>query len=675
MEQNRYTNPLINESSPYLLQHAHNPVMWHPWSEEALNKAAGENKAMIVSIGYSACHWCHVMEKESFMDEEVAKLMNENFICIKVDREERPDVDHLYMNALQLMKQQGGWPLNMFVLPDGRPFYGGTYFKKEDWLSVLRHVNDLFLNQYPRLDAYANKLLEGIEQLSIVSSKQSTNEFPESKEIADTIMAAMDASEGGLKSRNKFPMPVVLDYLMAYTALSADKKAEGLLLLSLDKMANGGIYDQLGGGFARYTTDPEWRIPHFEKMLYDNAQLISLYAKAYQFSRNEQYKRIVYESIAFLKKELMSDQTAFYAALDADSEGEEGRYYVWTEQEIDEVLGKDAALFKNWFQIGQKALWEDHKNVLQAPDNPTSVCEQYKMTKDEMAQHINRLKNALLKHREKRPKPSLDHKLLCSWNALMLYALLDAYEVFEEEDFLQMARENLDYLWKNFYRKKTLYHSLKNPQTGIQAFLDDYAFLIRALIRFYQISFDNNHLNMANELMQTVIRDFSDLDSPFFSYTKTKETFVAKHIELSDHVIPSANAVMAHNLMYLGKLLAIASYEDRAEKMLAAIMEKSSQQPAYFAHWNQVVLYKEYGFFEVVICGKEAMKIRKEFNSRYLPNVLYAGTKNGQEEIPILKNRYNAEKLLIYVCRNKVCQLPVESFEEALSQMNSTQDV
>ncbi|MBT5529898.1 MAG: thioredoxin domain-containing protein, partial [Cytophagia bacterium] len=587
MKVHKHSNALIHESSPYLLQHAHNPVNWHPWGEEALIKAKKENKPLLISIGYSACHWCHVMERESFENEEVAILMNEKFICIKVDREERPDVDNLYMNAVQLMTQQGGWPLNAFAMPDGRPFYGGTYFPKDKWIGVLKQVSELYNKQHNRVEEYAEQLLSGISQMNLIEEKSDNVLTAELAEKANkNLLNAMDTVLGGLNSSNKFPMPVVFQYLLDYSILSKNEDASKQLYITLNNMAKGGIYDQIGGGFARYSTDKQWKAPHFEKMLYDNAQLVSLYSHAYQKSKNPSYKKVVYETIDFLQRELMSEEYGFYSALDADSEGEEGTFYVWTEKEIDDILGDDSKLFKAYYQVGKEGLWEKNHNILLIRDDLKSIAGKFQIEEKEAEEKIKASAKKVLEARGKRIRPGLDDKMLCSWNALMLSALVDAYNSFSDEKFLKLAENNARFIQDKFIIEDQLMRNYKNGKSSINAFLEDYSLLIQAFLDFYQSTFDIHYLNQAVKLNEFVLANFRDPKSSYFTFSNTHSNeLVAKHIDVGDNVIPSPNSVMAHNLFKLGKILGRTDYLEHANQMLLGVQSKIQEHPAYHANW------------------------------------------------------------------------------------------
>ncbi|HEX6168067.1 MAG TPA: thioredoxin domain-containing protein, partial [Chitinophagaceae bacterium] len=495
----QFTNKLIDETSPYLLQHAHNPVNWFPWGDEALTQAKKENKPILVSIGYSACHWCHVMERESFEDQETASLMNEHFINIKIDREERPDLDHIYMDAVQAMTGSGGWPLNVFLTPDARPFYGGTYFppkrafNRPSWQEVLHGVKEAFTQRRNEIDAQAENLTEHLVQANAfgISSSGENDVFTKEKvnEAFENIMKNADKKWGGFGKAPKFPQSFVIQYLLRFYHISENKEALQQALLSIDKMIDGGIYDQVGGGFARYSTDTEWLAPHFEKMLYDNALLLSIISEAYQITADNRYKEVIEETIQFVQRELMHPEGGFYAALDADSEGEEGKFYVWDHEEVMGLLQNDATLFCDFFDIKPNGNWEE-KNILWRKKNEKLFSGEKNISLDELESVIQKGKKILLEKRNERIRPQTDDKILLGWNALMNTALSKAFAATGNESFKQIAVDNMQFLLNKFLKKNTAeyFHSWKNNIAKQPAFLDDYAFLIQALIKLQEIT-------------------------------------------------------------------------------------------------------------------------------------------------------------------------------------------
>ncbi|MEZ5146102.1 MAG: thioredoxin domain-containing protein [Bacteroidales bacterium] len=537
--QKKFTNQLIHESSPYLLQHAHNPVEWHPWNEETLAKAKDEDKPILVSIGYSACHWCHVMEHESFEDEEVAQMMNDNFICIKVDREERPDVDQVYMDAVQAISGRGGWPLNAFALPDGRPFWGATYFPKEQWLSLLDQIRSLFLTQRENLEKQAADIEEGIRQNDLISFNTKESEFESAhlEQMVTGLSRRFDPKNGGTLGAPKFPMPNIYQFLLRFWYHSKDQTILNHVENTLAKMACGGIYDQIWCGFARYSVDDHWHVPHFEKMLYDNAQLVSLYAEAYAATKRELFRDIIQETIDFVSRELISTDGGFYSALDADSEGEEGRFYVWTKREIDEVLKIDSSLVSEYFGIEDEAYWEDGKNVLVKAKSLLTVALKYNLSEEEVKKKISEATHKLFLKRSKRVGPGLDDKILTSWNALMLKGLVDAYKATGENKYLDLAIGNGSFLIQNLLQENgQLYRNYKNGKATIPGFLDDYSFTIEAFVALYEVTFDEKWIQHGRQLTDYTLEHFFDPESGLFYYTSDQHTdIVSRKIDVLDN--------------------------------------------------------------------------------------------------------------------------------------------
>ncbi len=668
-----HSNHLINESSPYLLQHAHNPVYWYPWGKEALAKAREENKLLIISIGYSACHWCHVMEHESFEDTAVARIMNDNFVCIKVDREERPDIDQVYMNAIQLLSGRGGWPLNAFALPDGRPFYAGTYFAKEQWLDILQQLIELHHNNPEKLIQNAEAITNGIHQneLLIHAGKQIDFDMSDLNSIFDHWIKDIDFEWGGSQGAPKFPMPVGYQFLMHYYNLTANQLAFDAVNITLTKMANGGIYDQIGGGFARYSVDKYWKVPHFEKMLYDNAQLVSLFTNAYRLTKNPLFKDVVTSTISFIESELTSPEGGFYSSLDADSEGEEGKYYVWSDEELDEILGADASLIKEYFSVKDKGNWELNNNVLWITNDTAHFLKKYNINKEEFEGKLNNAEKKLMKQRASRIMPGLDDKILTSWNALMLNAYIDAYRAFGEEKYLNIAHKNIDFLNRNLVADDgRLNRNFKDGISSINAFLDDYALLIQALINMYQATFEERWLIQAEKLLIYVDQHFSDREHVMYYYTSDIDPeLIARKMELSDNVIPASNSVMAKNLYLLGELLYNQEYTKRALHMLSNMKEHVSKNGPYYANWADLMTFFVKPVYEVAIVGDNYEMIRKELDKHYLPHILLLGGKN-EGSLELLKNKLVEDKTLIYVCVNKNCRMPVKTIDETIIQIN-----
>ncbi len=663
-------NSLIKESSPYLLQHANNPVNWYAWNDETLALAKKENKLILVSIGYSACHWCHVMEHESFEDEQVATIMNENFINIKVDREERPDIDMVYMGAVQLMTGQGGWPLNCFALPDGRPIYGGTYFPKKQWINVLGNLADLFATNPDKAYEYAAHLTDGLEQLEIPKVYDGTSfDLLTLTNSVYKWKQSFDTEHGGPNRAPKFPLPNNYQFLLNYHFYENDLNVKKHLDVTLTKMAWGGIYDQLGGGFARYSTDVLWKVPHFEKMLYDNAQLVSLYSEAYKQTKNELYKKIVYETIDFVKRELTNPDFGFYSALDADSEGIEGKYYVWQKEELHRLLKNDFELFADYYCVNDIGYWEDENYVLMRDTEESIIALKHNVSISELQQKIKACNAILLDVREKRVKPGLDNKVLASWNGLMCKALADAYLVFEEEDFKTLALANANYLVKNYCKENGQLLRVINNNTSISGFLEDYAFVIDAFLSVYLITANENWLLKAKALTDYTLKHFYDDKKNTYYFTDSShEKLVVRKAEWSDNVIPASSSQMAINLYKLSIYFDNTNYRQISEKLLKSVIKEIESYGPGYSNWACLLLQYLKPQIEVVIVGKSVNENLVALYKQSPPNVIFA-LSDKTSDLPLLKNRYVEGQTLIYVCKNNSCLLPTETVAEALKQI------
>jgi uncharacterized protein YyaL (SSP411 family) len=673
-----HSNHLINESSPYLLQHAYNPVDWYPWGESALNKASADNKLLVISIGYAACHWCHVMEHESFEDSTVAAVMNEHFVSVKVDREERPDIDQIYMNACQLASQGGcGWPLNAFALPDGKPFWAGTYFPKDQWLKLLERFQKMWEEEPETLQEFARQLTEGVKQNDVFYS--ATGEEAEFKAealqgITEKMLEGIDFKDGGIEGSPKFPLPGTFEFLLAQHFLSGNEKAKEAVEVSLDKIALGGIYDQLGGGFARYSTDAEWIVPHFEKMLYDNGQLVSLYANAFKATQKELYKKVIEESLVFIQREMSSPEGGFYSSLDADSEGEEGKFYVWTYEELEQLITneEDMKLFSAYYEISRRGNWEEEKNILYRRKTSEELAKKFGISPEEVRERVGKISDVLFETRQQRVRPGLDDKILTSWNALMLKGYVDAYHALGRAEYLETAIANANFLFKNMMEEDgRLWRNFKNGKSSINAFLDDYALLTQAFIALYQATFEEEWLQRAKKLMDYAILHFSEEESGLFFYTSDIDPpLVARQKEMSDNVIPSSNAIMANNLQQLGQYFYDQAYLERAKKMIRNVQEilSNSPQPRFFYQWARLYQQMVYPSYEVAIVGEEANTLRSEMMANYLPHALFLGGKT-EGSLQLLEDKLSEGETFIYVCQNKVCKLPVTEARKALELM------
>lgn len=672
MEAHQYTNELIHETSPYLLQHAHNPVNWMPWGDKALKQARDENKLLLISIGYAACHWCHVMEHESFEDPEVARVMNQHFVCIKVDREERPDVDQIYMSAVQLMTQRGGWPLNAIALPDGRPIWGGTYFQKEAWVNALEQIHAYHRQHPERTLEYAERLGEGIRESNLVPIRKNSQpvELDQLKAAVQRWKPNFDRQEGGSQGAPKFMMPNNLQFLLRWAHQMQDQETQQHVENTLDKMAMGGLYDQLGGGFARYSTDAQWKVPHFEKMLYDNGQLLSVYAQAFQQTQKPLYREVAEQTIEFLKRELLSPENGFYSSLDADSEGEEGKFYVWQKPELQKLLGDAFYLFADYYQVNETGYWEEGNYILLRRQSDETVAAKHQLSVDQLKQKIGEWKKILLPAREQRIRPGLDDKILTSWNALAISGLVNAYRAFGDAGYLKLAEENLRFLKeKQLDPDGSLRHSYKNGISKINGFLEDYALLIQALMDLFETTGKLNYLEDAQQLTDKTFRDFFDRDKDFFYFSPITQTdLIDRSIEVHDNVIPASNSIMANNLFRLGHLAGQTNYLKIAETMLSKLVEDFQNYPSGYSNWLQLGLNFTGNQFEVAVTGEKAIAKLHEIQRHYLPNALFcAGT--GASDLPLLKDRLAVGKTLIYICQNQTCQLPVEAVSDALKLM------
>ncbi len=672
----KYTNDLINETSPYLLQHAHNPVNWMPWGDAAFDKAEAENKLVLVSIGYSSCHWCHVMEHESFENEEVANLMNEKFVCIKVDREERPDVDQVYMNAVQLMTNGGGgWPLNCFTLPDGRPVYGGTYFRKGEWMQLLENLAYQYEKSPEKTIQYAENLTNGVQQSELITIQKEGVVFEAA--ILDEMMASwkpnFDTKKGGNKTTDarqiKFPIPNNYDFLMQYAYHNQDSVVMNHVDFSLEKMAFGGIYDQVGGGFARYSTDPNWKVPHFEKMLYDNAQMVSLYSLAYQRTKSPLYKHVVYQTLEWVYREMMTPEGSFYSALDADSEGEEGKFYVWNKDELKTTLGDDYDFAADYYNVNMKGLWEGNYILLRDMNN-TAYAKKNNMTVPALEEKVAEINKKLLEKRSERIRPGLDDKSLTSWNALMLTGFLDAYRAFDDNRFLKAALYNAKWLTKNQLQKDgSLLHTYKNGESKINGFLSDYSLTIQAFIQLYEATFDENYLKDADKMMGYAIAHFFDEKSGMFFFSSDKEgSLVARKMEINDNVIPSSNSSMARALYDLGILLDNTDYKEKATQMLANVFADIPYYGSTYSNWSILALNLTNTYYEVAITGDEWRAKQQELNNYYIPNKLLMGAEK-TSDLALLEGKFMGETT-IFVCIEGACKMPTQTVKEALQQMN-----
>lgn len=666
-------NRLIHATSPYLLQHAHNPVDWYEWGNEALQKAVEQDKPILVSIGYSSCHWCHVMERESFEKDHIAEVMNKFFVCIKVDREERPDIDQIYMDAVHLLGVHGGWPLNVFLTPEQKPFFGGTYFTPQVWIEVLNNINKAYRGNRDQIEETAEELRLHLLTSEVARYKQQPTDselMADLDAMYNLMEGKFDKKWGGLDKEPKFIMPSIWLFLLRHFYLSGNQGALNHTLFTLKKIAMGGIYDQIGGGFSRYSVDRYWFAPHFEKMLYDNAQLLSLYSEAYAISKDNAFRNVVYESFTWLQRDMLHDNGGFYSALDADSEGVEGKYYIWSKKELIAILGDDEPMVSSYYSVKDEGNWEHGSNILMRMRDDAQFLKDHSLSADEWDALLKKAKDKLLLARSKRIPPGLDDKILAAWNAMTICGLTDAYKVFSDPIFVDAAIRNVEFIEKELMSDKTLYRSFKNKRSTTEAFLDDYAFLIQAYLRIYQVTFQEKYVIRASEITQYVIDHFFDKSDGFFFYTsKNSETLITRKKEIFDNVIPSSNAVMAQNLNQLGVLFEREEWIKIASEMVSSLSHLVKSEPAFMSYWAMVHMEVKKGFAEFVLAGEGANVLRSQLQRNFIPFSLIQGSEN-QGSLPLQKDKIAiGGKPTVYVCYNKSCQLPVHSADEALKQL------
>ena len=651
-------NDLIHESSLYLQQHAHNPVDWKPWSQVAFEKAKQENKLVLVSIGYSACHWCHVMEHECFENEELATYMNQHFVCIKVDREERPDIDQIYMTAIQLMTQRGGWPLNCFTLPDGRPIYGGTYFPKDQWMNVLKSLVYTQEKDPERVLEYAAQLEEGVSKSELIAVPSPIEKWSDEKlhEMLIRWSRNFDNLEGGPSRAPKFPLPNNYLFLLEFAHHFQDEKVRNHVELTLDKMLQGGIYDQIGGGFARYSVDMLWKVPHFEKMLYDNGQLIQLYSEAYRFFKKDSYKTLVYQTVAWLQREMQDESGAFYSALDADTEGEEGKFYCWSKEELQNVLQEDFAWVKDYYNINQRGYWEDEKYILLKTESDEYFAKNQNWSLETLRKKVTHVNDTLLHERNKRIKPGLDTKCLTSWNALTITGLCAAYRAFEDEEFLLAARKVGNWILEKQITNGILYRNYAQGKTSIEGFLEDYANVIEAFIQLYQLTAELKWLESAKQLTEKVEHEFQHEESKMCFFTTKNSELITRKMELNDNVLPASNSIMANNFLLMGHYFRNENWIANAEQMLANVYDGMEQYGSGYSNWGLLLLRLLHGVDEIVTIDNT-----REVQQSIAFNLNTYSVATFHLEIP---NSENHKSDGIYVCKKGVCFAPVQSTEE-----------
>ncbi|MBS3914110.1 MAG: thioredoxin domain-containing protein [Bacteroidetes bacterium] len=666
-DKHAYTNALIHSGSPYLLQHAHNPVNWEMWSENAWKRAQEENKLVIVSIGYSTCHWCHVMERETFEDVEMAEAMNEHFICIKVDREERPDIDMVYMDACQLMTGRGGWPLNAICLPDKRPVYTGTYFPKDAWNSILKQLYDLYLKEPEKMLEYGKKVQNGLEEMNLLEfpRTEKTN-AADLRNTVSKLAESFDMEYGGLDRSQKFPMPVVQEYLLDEYQISGNEEISDFIHFTLLQMANGGIHDHIRGGFYRYATDKHWFAPHFEKMLYDNAQLISLYSRAYQIFDADIYKKVAMDILAFIERELKENNSGYYSALDADSEGVEGKFYVFQWPELQQILEpNEMELASEIYGLKATGNWEHGNNILHKPLAPLQLLEKTGLTIHEMDALQISIQNKIFTFQNSRIRPSLDHKKLCAWNGLMLKALADAAKYFQDSNILYQAQQQATWMHTHFFRENILYRYFSENGEKSEAFCEDFACYISALISLYEADGDWQWMQTADKLTAICIKHFYDAETGLFYFTSdTSETIMIRKSDNSDDVIPSSGSILALALQKAGIILDNMQYLEIGKTGLNHLRAQVIQNPAWYSNWCRAAQAESIGILQIYITGKYDAEMEQRFR-KILPEWALVFTEKNNH-VKAMQEKMQGKPGNIYICPGDTCMEPVNSEERAM---------
>jgi hypothetical protein len=688
-------NRLINETSPYLLQHAHNPVDWYPWNDEALQKAKREDKPIFLSIGYAACHWCHVMERESFQDPATAAILNESFVAIKVDREERPDLDSIYMNAVVAMTGQGGWPMSVFLTPDGVPFYGGTYFPNTRrynmpaFTDVLKAIGDAWKNRRREINANRSKIIEAIQPSHLIATQDAPLDPHTLDQALTNIHSSFDWTNGGWGGAPKFPQSMTLEFLIRRYVATRDEPVLKMITLTLDKMARGGIYDQLGGGFHRYVTDAIWRVPHFEKMLYDNAQLARVYLHAWQISQNDFYRRIAEETLDYVAREMTHARSGFFSSTDADSEGHEGKFFVWTPDEIRATLGasglvivshrpmsdpNDAQMFMDAYGVTAQGNFEG-KNILHVARDHDVSAAIYHLDESKVEQRLNQARRKLFLAREQRVKPARDEKVLTSWNGLMLAAFAEAARALGRDDYRALAERNADFLLTELRDSHgRLRRSWKDGDVRVGGFLEDYANLIEGLLVLYQTTFDECWFIAARHLADTMLELFSDPRGGFYDTSHEAQQLVTRPKDVHDNAVPSGNAMAATVLLKLGAYTGESRYTEEAERALRLVQKALAVAPMGFAQWLCALDFALGEPKEIAIVGDRqgARELLNVVYREYRPNQVVAYATHGDvSAIPLLHTRVSLKnRATAYVCQNFACQMPLTEPEDLDTQLN-----
>ncbi len=681
-------NRLIDETSPYLLQHAHNPVDWYPWGPDALQRARAEDKPIFLSIGYAACHWCHVMERESFEDAETAALLNESFVAIKVDREERPDLDSIYMNAVVALTGQGGWPMSMFLTPDGKPFYGGTYYPNTRrynmpvFKDVLNAIATAWKDRRTELVSSSARVIEALQQNEMATGDDAPLSSHTLDQATQRIQQSFDWDEGGWGGAPKFPQPMALEFLLRVYARTRDELVLKMLTLTLNKMARGGMYDQLGGGFHRYSTDAIWLVPHFEKMLYDNAQLARVYLHAWQVTRNEFYRRIAEQTLDYVVREMLHPDGGFYSTQDADSEGHEGKFFVWTPAEMRDALRADAQLAIDAYGVSEHGNFEG-KNILFAARDLDVLAAMYKIPVAEVEARLDAARQKLFAVREQRVKPARDEKVLTGWNGLMLAAFAEAARVFNRDDYRAVAERNAAFLLREMRPERNptgaeskdmrLLRSWKDGRARLNGYLEDYANLAEGLLTLYETTFDSKWFVAARELADAMLAHFADPRGGFFDTSDDHEELVTRPKDVQDNAVPSGNAMAVTVFLKLAAFTGDNHYVDAAERALRGVQRMLIAASLGFAQWLCALDFALGKPKEIAIIGEGAgaQALIDIVQREYRPNQVVAVARRADESpIPLLHSRAQIDgRATAYVCQNFACQLPVTEPDALAEQL------
>ena len=664
-------NQLSKETSLYLKQHSQNPINWQRWSNEIFDVSVDLDKLLVISVGYSSCHWCHVMEEETFTNDSIAKIMNENFINIKVDREENPDVDQAYMTASQLMTGSGGWPLNVITLPDGSPIYAGTYHTTSQWADILKRIIRLKKDNYDGLKEIANNVKNGVIDINTIKRQEEVSEFKVDflKSNIEIWKQKWDLEFGGDLAQQKFVSPSKYLFLLNYGVIYDDKEVLNHVENTLDIILSSGLKDFVEGGFYRYTVDNEWKIPHFEKMLYDQAQLISLYSKAYKVFKKEEYKNVVTSTISFLKSKMYSDLGLFYAAMDADTDGEEGKYYSFDYNELTQISNEtDFNLFQSYFNLDPSNPWENDKYLLLPIENKnlSDWLIDNNINEEDLIKNKKQWIDNILKIKGERTKPRIDDKIIVSWNALTISSFIDAYEALKNDQYLDDAIAMHSILQDKSFRKGDLIHTFKENQFQ-EGVLEDYAYFSKSSMSLFQATGDEIYFEFSKELTDKALDIFRDENSDLLVYSNNEELFT-KLISIDDGVIPSPNSILSENLFNIGHIIFDDFYLDRSNKMISSVKELINENINAYSVWGNNILNKVEPFFEVAVIGQNSKKITDNISSYFTPNTLVVQS-SIESEIPLFIDRFFEDETYIYVCQNKVCQRPETKIDLALSQV------